>query len=200
MKIKKIINYCTFFLILTACKAQNPVYDISVSQEGPKGTYYKDINNLLDGYDGTYLYKSGNTSLKFILKKKVKSQGYYYEDLIVGEFKFIKDGIEKGNTLANINVNYNDESVNHIITGKRIIIGTGLGCPDCLSTEKRLRLSFIDNKSPNIAGIDIRKTSVNGVSALKVKIFWNGFITRKEGDAATPSASINTGEYIMIRQ
>lgn len=197
---KTYIYYIAFFLFLTACKAQVPIYDISEPQDGPKNSYYKDINGVLDGYDGTYLYSKGNTSLKFVLKKKVKSYGYFYEDLIVGEFQFIKDGIEKGNTLANINVNYTDEEVNHIITGNRIIIGTQLGCPSCSPTEKRLRLSFVDNKSPNIAGIDIRKTTVNGVDALRVKIFWDGFIIRKEGDPASTPASINTGEYLMIKQ
>jgi hypothetical protein len=176
------------------------VYDISEPQDGPKNSYYKDINGVLDGYDGTYLYSNGNTSLKFVLKKKVKSYGYFYEDLIVGEFQFIKDGVEKGNTVANINVNYTDEEINHIITGNRIIIGTQLGCPSCSPTEKRLRLSFVDNKSHNIAGLDIRKTTVNGVDALRVEIFWDGFIISKEGDPAPIPASINTGEYLMIKQ
>lgn len=197
---KTYIHYFAFFVFLTTCKAQSPVYDISKPREGAKGAYYKDINGVLDGYDGTYLYSNGSTSLKFVLKKKVKSIGYYYEDLIVGEFQFIKDGVEKGNTLANIDVNYTDEEINHIITGNRIIIGTQLGCPNCSPTEKRLRLSFVDNKSPNIAGIDIRKTEVNGVAALLVKIFWDGFIIRKEGDPAPTPASINTGEYLMIKQ
>ena len=197
---KSYIYYTAFFLFLTACKAQSPIYDISELQDGPKNSYYKDINGVLDGYDGTYLYSNGNTSLKFVLKKKVKSYGYFYEDLIVGEFQFIKDGIEKGNTLANINVNYTDEEINHRITGSTIIIGTQLGCPDCSPTEKRLRLGFVDNKSPHIASIDIRKTTVNGVAAIRVVIFWDGFTIRKQGDPAPPPASINTGEYLMIKQ
>ncbi|SHH23508.1 hypothetical protein SAMN05444372_1391 [Flavobacterium micromati] len=197
---KTYIHYITFFLILTASQAQSPIYDISEPQDGPKGSYYKDINGLLDGYDGTYLYSNGNTSLKFVLKKKIKSYRYYYEDLLVGEFQFIKDGVEIGNTLDNITINYTDEYTNHRIKGSSIITGTQLGCPSCSPTEKRLRLSFVDNKSPNIAGVDMRKTTVNGVIALKVKIYWDGFITRREGDPVPPPASIHTGEYLMIKQ
>lgn len=197
----KYLNYILFLIIVTACKAQTSVYDISQPRKGgPQRAYYKDINGVLDGYDGTYLYSNGNTSLKFILKKKIKSFGYYYEDLVVGEFQYIKDGVERGNTLANMAINYTDERPNHRIKGGRIITGTQLGCPDCSPTEKRLRLSFVDNKSPNIAGIDIRKTTVNGISAIKVKIWWDGFITLKEGDRDPAPASINTGEYLMIRQ
>lgn len=198
---KKYLIYIVFLITITACKAQTPVYDITEPTKGkPKGAYYKDIYSVLDGYDGTYLYTNGNTSLKFIFKKKVKSFGYYYEDLIVGEFQFIKDGVEKGNTLANMNINYTDESINHRITGSTIITGTELGCPDCTPTEKRLRLSFVDNKSPNIARIDIRKTTVNGKAAIKVKITWDGFITVKEGGPAPTPASLYAGEYLMIKQ
>ena len=68
---KSYIYYTAFFLFLTACKAQSPIYDISDLRDGPKNSYYKDINNVLDGYDGTYLYKNGSTSLKFILNKNL---------------------------------------------------------------------------------------------------------------------------------
>lgn len=198
---KKYLNYIIFLILVTACKAQGPVYDISEPKKGkPQGAYYKDINGELDGYDGTYLYANSNTSFKLLLKKKVKSYGYYYEDLVVGEFQYILEGVEIGNTLANMAINYTDEAVNHIITGNTIIIGTELGCPDCSPTEKRLRLGFVDNKSPNIADIDVRKTTVNGVAAIKVKIWWDGFITRKEGDPAPGPASIRIGEYLMIKQ
>ena len=130
---------------------------------------------------------------------------FYYQSLTTRVLYFKLEGdnqnkVEKGNTLANINVNYADGSVNHRIRGNTIIIGTQLGCPDCSPTEKRLRLGFVDNKSPHIAGIDIRKTTVNGVAAIKVVIFWDGFTIRKQGDPAPPPASINTGEYLMIKQ
>jgi hypothetical protein len=196
---KKYINYIIFLFIITVCKAQTPVYDITEIREGSQGSYYKDIYGVLDGYDGTYLYSNGNTSLKFILKK-VKSFCYYYEDIVVGEFQFIKDGVEKGNTLNNINTKYTCEDANHRITGNFIITGTKLGCPDCSSTEKRLRLSFVDNKSPNIARIDIRKTTANSKAAIKIKITWDGFIIVKEGDPAPVPASLYAGEYLMIKQ
>lgn len=184
-----------------ACKAQSPVYDISKAREGIEGSYYKDLNGVLDGYDGTYLYTNFNTSLKIALKKKVLSKGYYYEDLVVGEFQFIKNGVELNNTLANINVNYTDEELNHLISGNRILTGTKLGCPDCSPTEKRLRLSFADKKAHRIIGIDIRKTTVNGVSAIKVSVFDEGStIILKEGDPAPPPPSIVLGDYLMIKQ
>jgi hypothetical protein len=197
---KKHINFILLIITIAACKAQSPVYDISDIENGPEGSYYKDTKGVLDGYDGTYVYSNGNTSLKIMLKKKVMSKGYYYRDLIVGEFQYIENGVELNNTLANMNVNYTDERPNHRIKGDRIIIGTKLGCSDCTPTEKRLRLSFVDNKSRNIAGIDIRKTTVNGKEALKVKIWWDDIIILKEGDPVEPRASLTAGEYLMIKQ
>jgi hypothetical protein len=201
---KKYIYFTLLFLVTIICQAQSPIYDISEpSSKKTPGSYFKDLNGDLNGYDGTYVYISGNTSLKIILKKKVLSYRYYYEDLIVGEFQFIKDGVELNNTLANINVNYTDESVNHIIKGNFILTGTQMGCPDCSATEKRLRLSFVDNKSDNIAGLDIRKTIVNGVPAIIVKVFSNGDVRSVNADnPGSPQLppTIERGVYLMIKQ
>jgi hypothetical protein len=202
---KKHIYFTLLFLATIACKGQSPVYNIDEPSFGKTpGSYFKDLNGVLDGYDGTYLYNdfSSNTSLKIVLKKKVLSYGYYYEDLIVGEFQFIRNGYEVTNTLANININYTDEEVNHAITGSRILTGTIYGCPDCSPTEKRLRLSLIDGKSNNIVGLDIRKTTVNGVPAIKVLLFGeeSGFVRNADGSLSTSSYMLELGEYIMIKQ
>lgn len=196
--------YFIFLLFATfACKAQNPVCDISDVREGTEGSYYKDLNNVLNGYDGTYLYTGpNNTSFKIVLKKKVLSHGYYYEDLIVGEFQFIRNGFEVTNTLANIDINYANEKRNHKITGNRMLTGTVYGCPDCSPTEKRLRLGLIDNKSHNIVGLDIRKTTVNGAPAIKVFIFAEEYHSEPnpDGSLSTASYMLDLGEYIMIKQ
>lgn len=198
---KKYFYFTLFFITTIVCEAQSPIYDISDVEDGVQGSYYKDLNGVLDGYDGTYLFTNGTTTLKIVLKKKILSKSYYYRDLIVGEFQFIKNGVELNNTLDNIKVNYTDERPNHRIKGSRIITGTAYGCPDCSPTEKRLRLSLVDNKSPNIAGLDIRKTTVNGVPAIKVSIFGEeSAYIRKEGDPASPPPSIELGDYLMIKQ
>ena len=201
---KKHIYFTLFFLTTIACQAQSPVYNLSDVREGPEGSYYKDKNGDLNGYDGTYVYTNGNTSLTIILKKKdLTYDGYYYQDLILGEFQFIKDGVELNNTLANINVSYPYEVMNHVIKGNFTFIGTKYGCSDCSPTEKRLHLRFIDNKSESTAGLDIRKTTVNGVPALIVKVFSNGDIRSIDIDNPGPPPlppTIERGTYLMIKQ
>ena len=199
---KKYIYFTLLFFAIITCKAQSPVYDISEPHEGPQNSYYKDLNGNLDGYDGIYRYTDANIVFKIALKKKVTSYGYYYQDLVVGEFQFIKNGVELNNTLSNIDANYEDEELNHVITGHLILTGTMWGCPDCSPTEKRLRLSFVDNKSDNIASLDIRKTTVNGVPAIKVSVSSGGDIRDKIiGDPVTTPLppTMELGDYLMTR-
>jgi hypothetical protein len=200
-KLWTIVLFCFYY---SNCYSQSPIYDISEPKAGfigVRGAYYKDTNNLLNGYDGTYLYNNGNTSLKLVLQKKVMSSmnNFYYEDLVIGEYQYIKDGIEKVNTLDKLAVDYTDQS-KHNIDGNQILIGTKLGCYDCTSTERRLRLGFLDGVSRNIGEIEVRKTVVNGRDGIRVKIWWNGPIAHKEGAPMPLPASIGAGEYILIKQ
>jgi hypothetical protein len=192
-----------FIVFISNCYAQSPIFDISEPKAGfvgVRGAYYKDINNLLNGYDGTYLYTNGNTSLKLVLQKKVMSSlnNYYFEDLVIGEYQYIKDGVEKANTLSKLSSVTNQRT--HCISGTRVLTGSVLGCYDCTSTEKRLRLGFLDGTSRNIGEIEVRKTVVNGRDGIRIKIWWNGPIAHKEGTPIPLPASISAGEYILIKQ
>ena len=195
---KKYIYFTLIFFAIITCKAQSPVYDITDVREGIEGSYYKDINNLLDGYDGIYRYADANIEIKIALKKKVLSHGYYYEDLVVGEFKYIKNGVVLYNSLSNIDANYENERLNHIIKSHLILTGTMWGCPDCSPTEKRLRLGMVVMET--IIHLDIRKTNVNGVPAIKVNLFNGGDITDvKIGDPSPPPIGFGPGEYLMTQ-
>ena len=93
-----------------SCKAQTPVFDITdysnrSTSEVPN-RYIKDISNLLDPFVGTYIYNDGTKILKIVLQKKTMSLRYnYYEDLIIGEYQYIEDGVEKSNTLYKLSNN-----------------------------------------------------------------------------------------------
>lgn len=217
---KKYIYLTLLCITAITCKAQSPIYNIMDVREGIKGAYYKDLNNELDGYDGSYTYYSSHYDYKIgsyvseeliiVLKKKVLAyDGYYYEDLIVGEYEFKRNGSSLNNTLANIDINYTNEEINHAIKGNFILTGTELGCPDCLPTEKRLRLTIVDKVRFIIKGLDIRKTTVNGVSALKVSIFPKEHYYEEEDDVypmsvvtsvSVGSSMLGIGDYTMIKR
>ncbi|MRX41943.1 hypothetical protein GJU43_21915 [Flavobacterium sp. LC2016-23] len=196
---KKYTNCAVFFILLNSCMAQNPILDIKTPMKdftGVKGAYYKDTKNVLNGYDGTYLYTNGNNSFKIKLQKNIMTSmnGFYYEDLICGEYQWIENGVEKVNTLNQLTATSNSNN----ISGKRVLTGTVLGCDDCTPTEKRLRLGIIS--SPHVGEIDIRKTTVNGKDAIKVEIWYTGPIAVKEGDPMPKDGIIRAGTYVMIKQ
>jgi hypothetical protein len=197
---KNYINFAVFFILLNSCVAQSPIIDISTPKEGFLGTsgaYYKDTKNILNGYDGTYVYTSGTTLFKIKLQKNVMTSmnGAYYEDLIVGEYQLIENGVEKVNTLNQLTSTSNLNN----IRGSRVLTGTKLGCKDCRPDEKRLRLGFSDATSPNGGEIDIRKTTVGGKDAIIVKI-WYRYIAVKKGDPMPKDGVIRAGTYTMIKQ
>jgi len=152
--------------------------------------------SILNGYDGTYVYANGRTSLKIKLQKNIKTcmNGIYYEDLVVGEYQYIENGIEKVNTLNKLTSTSNDNN----ISGARVLTGTVLGCDDCRLDEKRLRLGFIS--SPQVGEIDIRKTTVNGKAAIIAEIWYVGPMAVREGSQKPKPAAIKGGTYLMIKQ
>jgi hypothetical protein len=77
----------SIFTIGFACKAQSPIFPLEDWDEEQSNAYYKDLDNELDTFEGTWLYTNGNTSWKIILKKEITFfNDKYYEDLIVGEY------------------------------------------------------------------------------------------------------------------
>ena len=71
---KKIIVTIVIGLIFYNCKAQSPILNMEVNTkyDAPNNSYYKDINNVLNNFEGTWLYTNGNTSLKNKISKKLK--------------------------------------------------------------------------------------------------------------------------------
>ena len=70
---KNIFYFFALLLFSISCKAQSPVLDISqdMGTENLTGAYYKDTYNLLNPFEGTYLYTNGNTIFKIVFQKKV---------------------------------------------------------------------------------------------------------------------------------
>lgn len=168
-----------------------------------QGTYYKDTNNVYNQFEGEWLWQSGNNSLRIILQKKeqVSQQIFgvsYYEDMLVGEYQYIKNGIEKINTLANINSQYNSISNSIILTTPFF-----MGCDDCLPNERRVYVSFSDPLADLSGFIVFKKMVVNGQQALRMTFRYRGKLIQ-EGQMPPPP-TIPPGDtpdwdYILIKQ
>jgi hypothetical protein len=197
---KKLIYTIVVLLVALHSQAQDPIVNIE-NNKGirSQGMYYKDVNNLLNPYEGTYIYTNGTTSLKFVLQKKVQAfDGWLYEDVIVGEYQYIENGVEKVNTLNNLNINHTD-SWDYNIRGNRIIKIGLPGCDDCTPTEKRLRLSLRDTVSGAWANLIFAKTIVNGQQAINLSLMWD-IRTHIYGTPELTPRSFLGGSFILIKQ
>jgi hypothetical protein len=186
------------------CVAQSPIIDITAQNGNPiTGAYYKDDSFLLNEFEGTWLYTNGTDSLKIILIKKVLQYNtQYYEDLIIGEYQYIENGVEKVNTLSTINNNYSNQIL-HSIAGNSVISKTNKPpCNDCDTSEKRLRLMFSEPNSEFYGTMVIRKTTIGLQEAIKIIIKKTGnTYVWIEGTPPPPmDFKIPSGEYTLIKQ
>jgi len=136
-----------------ACKAQKnpPAFEPQLPLDTkryniPSDHYIKDTNGVMNKFIGTWQFTLGNSSLTIRLAKKEHvPDGDYFEDMIVGEFKYIDNGTSIVNTLQNANFNSNVVGDYHI--GGNIILKADdymYPCNNCNTNEHRFKLSFDD--------------------------------------------------------
>ena len=194
-------------LCFISCKAQTitiPIDDRG-SSDTAVGTYYKDFNNLLNPFEGTWLYTNGTTSLLIKLRKIIKNNNtLMYQDLLVGEYQYIENGVEKINTLNSFNENYVEQQ-NHSISGNFIKTKYEIPpCNDCSINEKRVLLMIGDPVLDVAADMVIRKIVVNGQEALSIYMRTDGI--KYTGDSPDTfnsefvGSTMPNGNYVLIKQ
>ncbi|TQD40664.1 DUF6705 family protein [Haloflavibacter putidus] len=100
-------NIITLVFLLTLiafnCKAQT----ISLSNVNrlniPDGAYVKDTDGKLNAFVGTWQWTNGSDEFTVVFVKKLMDNGNgassYYEDFILGGYRYIENGIEVANNL-----------------------------------------------------------------------------------------------------
>ena len=149
-------------------KAQSPIIDLS-DRDGTRiiGAYYKDVNNVLDQFEGTWIFEEEFTILKIVLIKKTMSyHSGCYQDLLIGGCYYYKNGQTLINNLNQINTILPFE-MNHSIAGNQLPT-TPTPFYDYTADNFRVNL-FFDEPSPTLGGeIEVRKTTVNGLEAIQI--------------------------------
>lgn len=188
---KKILITLTI-LITFSCKSQiipqnNAYVDI------PYNAYIKDTENFLDNFVGTWHYQNGNEQFTITLLKVLhKDYGSYYNDIIIGEYKYIDNN---GTTLVNTLSDINTPSIHHNISGARSLVRLEFPkCPECNIGEYRIKSFFYDpeRKYQNLA-IVFRSISA---TQIKVKLYRDGMSSTTDSNAPD-EMRIPAGEYIM---
>jgi len=189
------------------CGAQSPVKSLYDDEYGNiKGAYYKDIYNDLDNYVGTWKYSNGSTSLTISLQKKLR-QAYvddaynFYEDVLVGEYVYIENGIVKANTLSKLNLNL--ETNKYSIFGSNIIGPHSQYCLNCESNDRKVLLGYVD-QNRIIPGYEpemiFQRADEGAVKKLKLKFRTiSGLITEVGVEPEFTEYTIPFGEYVLTK-
>jgi hypothetical protein len=195
----KNLNYIFLLLIAVSCRAQSPVINLrDWKGENIINSYLKDANNDLNAFEGTYVYTSGDTIFKIILKKFIMARTFrHYEDMLIGELEYKIGTTTLLNTLSQLNTVYFDQS-RHLIDGSTVLQNHEVpDCSDCVPNEIRVRLSINDTRY--VSAFFVKRTTVNGSPALKV--FKQTFGPRTKLSGTTePEPIIRDGNYIFIKQ
>ena len=159
--------------------------------ENITNSYLKDVNNIFDQFEGTWLYTNGNTSLKIILVKKTMCyNGKYYEDLLVGEYQYIKNGSEIINTLSKINLALPFQR-SHGISGNYFPT-TPTPFNDFTTDNFRIHLLFDEPLPNSCCSIELRKTTSGGADAIQ--------IFKVSSVQNNTNSIIRDGFYTLIKQ
>jgi hypothetical protein len=194
--------------------AQNPIIDLySEKPSTIGGEYYQDVDNFQDQYVGTWLYTNGNTSIKIVFNKKTmfydaSNDKKYYEDLLIGEYVYIENGVQKVNTLNNLNITTTNHFDYNLYSVTRISKNKFPKCTECNENEYRMYM-FINEplrRSMDAPGhhFVMRKYLENGVE--KLKVVFNTDSGMYFEDKATGSRtnlftfSLPYGTYILTKQ
>lgn len=190
-----------FLLFTTACKSQTVNMEDYVGVTIP-GRYYKDINNLLLPFEGTFVYSNGNKNLKVVLKKMSHSSmgDVYFEDLLVGEFEYKVNNTVVASTLHKLDSIYIN-GVKNSIFGNHILRGGSRACSYCPVTDVFINGQLKDVSDINGAEIFFKKVSSNNQDAIELTLVWRIRGINKDLPASfSPDASFPGGVYILIKQ
>lgn len=207
---KKKIIYSLIIICLTclSCKAQiTQIVPIETTRVQPEYTYFKDLNNLFNKYEGSWKYENGNTSFTIILEKNEESYDSnfkHYFDVLTGEYNYIENGTTIVNTLPLLTQNPNNINNRNIGGGYIANNDQVLVCDDCAPGEKRVKLYFNDperdylNPSLILQMVQEENTLLDQEGIIKVTLIGTGgFIPNENSPTET---RVPYGEYMMIKQ
>ncbi len=191
---KNIISTIVLLSLFTNCKAQ--VIGIENSGAEQAGFYYKDLNNFLNTFEGTYFYNNGNTSLEIKLQKKIASNrnNILTEDLLIGAYIFTQNGNEIINNLNSLDI-YQSNGRVYSINGNNVNKGK-YRCHECEENEKWLRLTIRDNNYAH--PIFIRKANISGVEAIKIYILPAQIPDIEDNSPSLPSVILPVSQWITL--
>jgi len=187
-----------FLFFVGACRGQNPVLPILQDAQGiVEGAYYKDFDNELGKFVGTWKYANGSTSFTITLQKKAmfyEPEDHYYEDIIIGEYKYVSNGVEIVNTLSNLKVNYLNQYKYNL---------SGVNITDRTNSvgNRNIKLQFTDPERDYLnRGIFVDYVDPSGSVPAKIKIQFTGSMSIVPNDSSPMEIRVPEVDYILTKQ
>lgn len=195
-QIHKIILLFAIF----SCKAQSIHNLETLDHYGKPNFYYKDVNNLFNNYEGTWIFNNGTTIFTIKLRKVVNyfdSDGNYYEDALIGEYEYSENGIIKVSTLNMFNNNISPAY--HNIKNSLILkkFQPPL-CNECDSTIKRISIFFDDPDREYLEYRGYIGLTTDSSPKLVFHLVDDGWLFVPEG--APVDRRVISGHYILTKQ
>lgn len=164
------------------------------------GAYYKDVNNVLDGFEGTYRYTNNNDTLVIVFKKFVNTPNpMYSQDVLAGEMKYVKNGVLKFDNLSKINDNLSNRDLHHLSGNSILKTFNPPPCEGCSPNEKRVKLYFVGGDNLLGGNMVLQKiTEAGQPEKLKIYILYDNRLI-VVGEPEPPFPIIPWGEYILTR-
>lgn len=201
--IKKLVLFTIVFILFpNILNAQLVIKNIDEEGCPPYDSdcYLKDINNILDKYVGIWKFTNSGNEIVIQLKKEVKyriAENSSYEDLLVGEYKYILNGVEKINTLSF----FNDNAISgdkHNISGNVFVFRNSEYCNFSGNVgDEKIELIIGEKEDEFIEGrLLLRKFIENGIHKLEICIYDYTTLSPDEDSKLT----IPDGFYIFTKQ
>lgn len=191
-----------FTFIFSSCKAQiAPLYQIDTDL--PEGTHFKDLDNDLDHFEGTWKWQRNDSIVTIVLQKKedVYDSDYnQYEDYLVGEYKFTV-----GNTVIQDYLSRLDDNtligLDHYIAGNTILHRNRKPvCDECAINQRQVFVYYQDPLYEYInSAMVLRHKVENGVEKMNIVFYsFNSFVPP---NLDSPMENrIPFGNYTFIKQ
>ncbi|MBO3115313.1 hypothetical protein J4050_01055 [Winogradskyella sp. DF17] len=185
-----------------ACKAQSIIVPKGSGleiQEHPN-YYLKDVNNEFGKFVGEWKFDNGNSVIVLKLKKEELYQtnsSAYYQDLLVGEYKYVQNGLEIVNTLNNFD-NADLSGYEHGISGGIFSRRLPNWCTDNSTTQEIKVELFIEHPNNDLieGNLILRHIIDNGVEKLETCIYHESNLSY-DTNARIP---IPDGNYVFVKQ
>lgn len=189
-----------FFLLFAVQVTSQTVIDIDIESDGfTPNTYYKDTNNILNKYVGTWVHNQNGVMLKiqFVKLNAVHNTEYNtYTDYLIGEYEYSVDGNIVVSTLSSLD----DSSLaveQHNIYGNLILFKTPANeIPD--GPSSKIGLWFTDPERPYILAHSEALYTQNDPAEILFGI--RASMIENAPPGAPDVLRIPYGDYLLIKQ